>query len=126
MKFCMYTLYVDGNPVINFFSGFPDFFPIFPPIIPIFNFSGISGPKNRGNGVNYGKTGRYVISPLLSSIVAKTEWKKLFYNSRYWFFSFGPILGWFGQIWWRHHHMGDLIVKIFISTRSLHDVLSLW
>ena len=45
MKFCMYTLYIDGNPVINKFSGFPDFFPIFPRLSRFSIFLGFLGRK---------------------------------------------------------------------------------
>ena len=95
MKFGMYTLYIDRNPIIIKFSRFPDF----PPIIPIFNFMGISGPKNRRNRINYGKTGRYVITESLSYVWAKAERKNLFYNYVIEFLVFVRNSPNFGWIW---------------------------
>ena len=46
-------------------------------------FKGIFMPKNPGNQLNCGNSRRYAITPLCSCILAKTERKKLFYNSCY-------------------------------------------
>ena len=62
--------------------------------------------------MNYEKTGRYVITPLLSCIFAKTEWKNLFYNWCYRVFSFWLKIAHIGHIWaYLMTSMGDVIQK---------------
>ena len=101
---------------------FPDFFPI----SPILDFTGISGKKYRGNGMNYGKNGKYFMAISLSYLLAKTEWKNHFPNSSYLIFAKKPVFGPNPPFWWRHHRTDDVISKKIISACSLYDGLQTW
>ena len=57
----------------------------------LINFPDFPGPKNLGNRTNYEKTERYVITPLVCCILAKSERKKLFTTHVIEFSSFRPI-----------------------------------
>ena len=108
----MYTLYLDGNPKIKWFSRFPDSSPIFPNCS-YFLFFGIFGQEQNGEiGWINQKPGRYVITHLFSYVLAKTEWKNLFCSSSYpifkkmQFFIQNPSLWWHHKpLCWRHQNL---------------------
>ena len=81
-------------PISRFF---PDFFPI----SPIFDFTGISGKKYRGNRMHYGKKWNYFMEISLSYL-AQTEWKNHFSNSSYLIFAKTPVFGPNPPFWWRN------------------------